>query len=280
MHIFIYLFSLSLIVLNILSCQNITNNINNLSKDIVSNIKQKELIIKKEVIDNKKESNYKLINTYTHDKKAFTEGLVLDSNYFYESTGLFGKSSIRKVEILTGNVIKEVKLDNNDFGEGLTIYKNTLIQLTWLSNKVLIYDKETLEKIKEIQIKFMGWGLTFDSKNLIASNGSSALYFFNPDTFEILKKIIVKDKDKEIKDINELEFVEGYIYANIFKTNLIAKIDPETGLIKEYIDIEKIIPYKKQINPNAVLNGIAYDKENKRLFITGKLWENIFEIQI
>lgn len=177
-------------------------------------------------------------------------------------------------------MIKEVKLDNNDFGEGLTIYKNTLIQLTWLSNKVLIYDKETLEKIKEIQIKFMGWGLTFDSKNLIASNGSSALYFFNPDTFEILKKIIVKDKDKEIKDINELEFVEGYIYANIFKTNLIAKIDPETGLIKEYIDIEKIIPYKKQINPNAVLNGIAYDKENKRLFITGKLWENIFEIQI
>lgn len=279
MRIFVYFFSFSLLVSNIFSCQ----NINNSPKKTSSTVKQKELDIDKESKDIEKKSeqiNYKLINTYPHDKNAFTEGLVVEGNYFYESTGYFGKSSIRKVEILTGNIIKEVKLDKNDFGEGLTIYKNTLIQLTWLSNKVFVYDKDTLEKIKEIPLKIIGWGLTFDSKNLIASNGSSTLYFFNPDTFELLKEIIIKDKDKEIKNINELEFVEGDIYANIFKTNLIAKIDPETGLIKKYIDVEKIIPYKKQINPNAVLNGIAYNKENKKLFITGKLWENIFEIAI
>ncbi|MFN4151630.1 MAG: glutaminyl-peptide cyclotransferase, partial [Candidatus Sericytochromatia bacterium] len=227
---FIYFLFYILLSLNILSCQ---NNINK------STIKTNTLIIDKDITksteEESKEINYKVINTYPHDKNAFTQGLVVEGNYFYESTGFFDKSSVRKVEISTGNVVKEVKLDKNDFGEGLTIYKNTLIQLTWLSNKVFIYDKDTLEKIKEIPLKIIGWGLTFDSKNLIASDGSSKLYFFNPDTFELLKEITVRDKDKEIKNINELEFIEGEIYANIFKTNLIAKINPETGIIKEYI---------------------------------------------
>ncbi|MCX8172544.1 MAG: glutaminyl-peptide cyclotransferase [Archaeoglobaceae archaeon] len=221
--------------------------------------------------------SYRVIKKYPHDAEAFTQGLVYENGYLYESTGLYGKSTLRKVELETGKVIKLQKLPANYFGEGIAIVGDKIFQLTWRERKALVYDKNTFELLKEFSYATEGWGLTFDGRWLIMSDGSQYLYFIDPETFNVIKKIEVLDKEP-VKRLNELEYVEGLIYANVWMDNRIAIIDPENGKVLAWIDLSGIYTEKRE--PEDVLNGIAYDSEKKRLFVTGKRWLWIFEIEV
>lgn len=223
--------------------------------------------------------SYKVINEYPHDPNAFTQGLIFDEGQLYESTGLYGRSSIRKVALKTGKVSQSSDLDSRYFGEGMTIWQERLIQLTWLSNKAFVYDKETLEQIKTLIYPTEGWGLTHNEQELILSDGSDKLYFLDPNTFEEIRRIQVKDNQIAINQLNELEFVKGEIYANVWTSNHIARISPDTGEVIGWIDLSGIIKPIPEPKKDAVLNGIAFDKKNDRLFITGKLWPKLFEIE-
>lgn len=219
---------------------------------------------------------YKVIKVYPHDQEAFTQGLVFENGYLYESTGLYGKSSIRKVELETGRILQMQKLPANYFGEGIAIVGDKIIQLTWREKKAFVYDKHTFEILMEFSYPTEGWGLTFDGQKLIMSDGSQYLYFLDPEKFEIIGKIEVRDKEP-VKKLNELEFIDGLIYANVWLEDKIAIIEPETGKVIGWIDLTGI--YRKK-DPNHVLNGIAYDKAKGRLFVTGKCWQWIFEIEV
>ncbi|MCS7130018.1 MAG: glutaminyl-peptide cyclotransferase [Archaeoglobaceae archaeon] len=222
---------------------------------------------------------YRIVKTYPHDPNAFTQGLVFENGYLYESTGLYGGSTIRKVDLETGKVIQLRELPPNYFGEGIAVVGDKIYQLTWRERVVFVYDKNNFEVLKEIRYSdpAEGWGLTFDGEKLIMSDGSANLYFIDPETFKIIGKIEVHD-DKPIEKLNELEFVEGLIYANVWMEDRIAIIEPKKGKILAWIDLSGI--YKDRKDINDVLNGIAYDKEKKRLFITGKRWSKLFEIEL
>lgn len=223
---------------------------------------------------------YRLIKSYPHDKQAFTQGLEFHDGVLYEGTGLEGKSSIRKVELNTGRVIKIKKLPEAYFGEGITLWKDQIYQLTWRSGVCFVYDKETLEKKREFRYQTEGWGLTNDGKHLIMSDGTSTLYFRDPDTFTIVKKVEVKEKNVPVTGLNELEYIKGEIYANVWQTDLIARISPETGKIVGWIDLTGLLNEAEQTMDTDVLNGIAYDTEKDRLFVTGKNWPKLFEIKL
>ena len=222
---------------------------------------------------------YRVIKEYPHDSSAFTQGLIFNEGQLYESTGLYGRSSIRKVALKTGEVAQISNLDSRYFGEGMTIWKENLIQLTWVSNKAFVYDKETFEPIRTWTYPTQGWGLTHNEKELILSDGSDKLYFLNPDTFEEIRRIQVKDHQLEIDHLNELEFVKGEIYANIWMSDRIARISPKTGQVLGWIDLTGIIEPLPEPKKDAVLNGIAFDKKGDRLFVTGKLWPKLLEIE-
>lgn len=223
---------------------------------------------------------YRLIKSYPHDKQAFTQGLEFHSGVFYEGTGLEGKSSIRKVELNTGRTLKIKKLPEAYFGEGITLWKDQIYQLTWRSGICFVYDKETFEKKREFRYQTEGWGLTNDGKYLIMSDGTSTLYFRDPDTFTIVKKVEVKEKNVPVTGLNELEYIKGEIYANVWQTDLIARILPETGQIVGWIDLTGLLNEAEQTMDTDVLNGIAYDAEKDRLFVTGKNWPKLFEIKL
>jgi len=221
---------------------------------------------------------YQVIKTYPHDVNAFTEGLVFDGGFLYESTGLNGSSTIRRVELDTGNVLKIRSLRDLYFGEGAAIIDNKIIQLTWKSHVGFVYDKQSFEVISEFSYPTEGWGLTYDGSKLIMSDGSSKLYFLNPDTFERIGEITVFD-NQPISLLNELEYIKGKIYANIFGQDRIAIIDPKSGKVEAWIHLSDL-PHPNDSNINKVLNGIAYDPIGDRIFVTGKMWPTIFEIQI
>lgn len=223
--------------------------------------------------------SYEVVHTYPHDKDAFTQGLIFDRGELYESTGLQGKSSIRRVDLDTGKVLQIKDLDERYFGEGMTSWKNRLIQLTWVSKTGLVYDKKTLKQIATFNYPTQGWGITHNNRELIMSDGSDTLYFLNPDTFKETKQIRVTDRDRPVDKLNELEFINGEIWANVWMSDRLARIDPETGAVKGWIDLTGIIDTASIPNPDAVLNGIAYDPESDRLFVTGKLWPKLFEIK-
>ena len=222
---------------------------------------------------------YTIVSTYPHDPNAFTEGLVYSDGFLYESTGLDGGSSLRRVNLTTGNVLQEVMLPTQDFGEGIAIVNNTIIQLTWQSHIGFIYDKTTFALLGNFTYPTEGWGLTFDGEQLIMSDGSDNLYFLNPTTFQRIGQIQVHDGNTTVVNINELEYVNGDVYANIWQTNTIAIINPETGQVKAWIDLTGL-PSENNSNSGAVLNGIAYDQKNDRLFVTGKDWQNLFQINL
>ena len=222
---------------------------------------------------------YTVVNTYPHDPNAFTEGLVYSDGFLYESTGLDGGSSLRRVDLTTGNVLQEVMLPTQDFGEGIAIVNNTIIQLTWQSHIGFIYDKNTFALLGNFTYPTEGWGLTFDGEQLIMSDGSDNLYFLNPTTFQRTGQIQVHDGNTTVVNINELEYINGDVYANIWQTNTIAIINPETGQVKAWIDLTGL-PGANNSNPEAVLNGIAYDQKNDRLFVTGKDWPTLFQINL
>jgi glutamine cyclotransferase len=223
---------------------------------------------------------YEIVKTYPHDRRAFTQGLVFSDGLLYESTGRYGQSELRKVKLETGQVLRRRKLPSQYFGEGITIHRGRIIQLTWKSRIGFVYDSNTLEPLRTFAYPTEGWGITHDQKHLIISDGTSTLHLLDPNTFEPIAKLTVHDNNTPVPGLNELEYIKGRIYANIWKSDRIAVISPETGRILAWIKLKGILngfDYKK---PVGVLNGIAYDKKNDRLFVTGKLWPHLFQIKL
>jgi len=221
-----------------------------------------------------------IINAYPHDRDVFTQGLAFVDGKLYEGTGLYGKSSLRRVDLISGNVLQVYALPDEYFGEGITVFRDTIIQLTWRSKKGFVYDKDSFEVLREFTYETEGWGIANDGKRLIMSDGTSTLYFLDADTFQIGGYIQVHDNGKPIRNLNELEFIDGQIYANIWGSENIAIIDPQDGRVTGWIDLSGILPPQSDGKRVDVLNGIAYDSTNGRLFVTGKLWPQLFEIEL
>lgn len=225
--------------------------------------------------------SYKVVHTYPHDPNAFTQGLIYLDSRFYESTGLYGRSSLRMADPATGKVLQKYDLPAAYFGEGLTDWGSNLIQLTWKEEKAFVYDRFSFSLVKTFSYKGEGWGLTHDRTHLIMSDGTSYLRFLDPKTFAEVRRIRVTDLDgKAVEDLDELEYVHGEIYANIWFSNTIVRISPRTGKVLGKIDLSGIIDKRELTNADAVLNGIAYDAARDRLFVTGKLWPKLFEIRL
>jgi glutamine cyclotransferase len=223
---------------------------------------------------------YRVTAAFPHDVQAFTQGLVYSGGWLYESTGIRAKSSIRKVALNTGKVLQIRHLPAQYFGEGLTILDKRLYQLTWTSRTGLIYDVSNFEPLGTFSYETEGWGLTHDGRRLIMSDGSAFLYFLDPQTLKTIQRIEVRDPGGPIGRLNELEYVGGEIYANIWGADTIARIAPDSGHVVGWIDLSGLLPRKASDRPVDVLNGIAYDAENKRLFVTGKWWPWVFEIEL
>ncbi len=224
--------------------------------------------------------SYRVVNTYPHDRRAYTQGFVFENGFLYEGTGIRGASTLRKVELKTGNTLQIRKLPAQFFGEGLTIYENKIIQLTWVSHTGFVYDKESFELLRAFIYPTEGWGITHDGRRLIMSDGTSTLHFLDPENFEETERIEVWDNDGPVTALNELEYVKEEIYANILGRDCIARIAPQTGRVIAWIELEGILGTDKERNSVGALNGIAYDAKNDRLFVTGKLWPSIFEIKL
>jgi glutamine cyclotransferase len=223
---------------------------------------------------------YRVINNYPHDKEAFTQGLVFDNDFIYEGTGLYGRSSIRQTRLETGEIIRQHNLSSSYFGEGITIYQDKIFQITWKSHQGFIYNKSNLKPLDTFEIKTEGWGLTHNGTTLVLSDGTAFLYFLDLTTFEEVKVLEVIDQNIPIKQLNELEYVNGKIYANVWHSEKIAMINPKTGQVSGWIDLAGLQDYLEDNTSIGELNGIAFDTENERLFVTGKLWPQVFEIEI
>jgi glutamine cyclotransferase len=228
------------------------------------------------------EYTYKMVSTYPHDPNAFTEGLVFESGSLYEGTGLVGKSSLRRVDLNTGQVQQVKDLKSPYFGEGITIFKDNIFQLTWQSHVGFVYSKATFEETRQFSYSTEGWGFTNDGKRLIMSDGTARLYYLNPKTLEVTGFIDIQDAPSEIGNLrlNELEYVRGDIYANVWPTNYIMIISPSTGRVNGWIDLTGILDTQVGGQQVDVLNGIAYDARTNRLFVTGKFWPWLFEIKL
>jgi glutaminyl-peptide cyclotransferase len=223
---------------------------------------------------------YRVVHAYPHDPQAFTQGLIYLDGHLYESTGLEGQSSLRQVDLESGRVLEQRDVPKQYFAEGLTDWGSTLVQLTWQSHIGFVYDRATFHLLRSFQYSGEGWGLTQDGKRLILSDGSATLRFFDPDTFKEVRRITVTDHGKPVAKLNELEYIHGEIYSNIWYSNKIARISPQTGRVIGWIDLTGIIPSVELQSTDAVLNGIAYDAQHDRLFVTGKLWPRLFEIKV
>lgn len=226
-------------------------------------------------------ATYQVVHSYPHDPKAFTQGLIFVDGHLYESTGLEGRSSLRMVDLSSGQVLQNFSLSPDYFGEGLTDWGSNLIQLTWVSHKAFVYDRFSFRLLKTLSYEGEGWGLTHDGKQLILSDGTPYLRFLDPDTFRVLRKLRVMDESgKPVENLNELEYIRGEIYANVWQTNQIARISPQSGKVLGRIDLSGLLDESQLQGNGAVLNGIAYDATGDRLFVTGKLWPKLFEIRI
>ena len=223
---------------------------------------------------------YKIIHTYPHDSSAFTQGLVYLDGHLYESTGRNGLSTLRMVDLETGRVQQEIPVPSRYFAEGLTNWGSTLVQLTWQSQVAFVYDRFSFRLLRTLHYDGEGWGLTQDGAHLILSDGSATLRFLDPTTFRVVRSITVKDSGAPVTELNELEYVHGQIYANVWHTDRIARISPATGKVLGWIDLSGLLPDSEHPDPEAVLNGIAYDAAHDRLFVTGKLWPRLFEIKV
>ncbi len=223
---------------------------------------------------------YRIVHAYPHDQQAFTQGFVYLGGHPYESTGIKGRSSLREEDLETGRILQFHEVSNQYFAEGLTDWKNSLIQLTWQSHIAFVYDRATFHLLRTFSYAGKGWGLTHDAESLILSDGTATLRFFNPETFKEVRRITVTDHGKPVTHINELEYIHGEIYANIWYADRIARISPATGRVVGWIDLKGLMPRDQLSNDEAVLNGIAYDAAHDRLFVTGKLWPKIFEITL
>ncbi len=223
---------------------------------------------------------YRVVKSYPHDIHAFTQGLVYDNGVIFESTGQETSSSVREVEFETGKIIRQHNLDASLFGEGIALYKDRIYQVTYTSKVGFIYEKSTFRVINKIYYPTQGWGLTTIGDNIVMSDGTNVLYFYEPEMFTAVSRIEVYDNEIKVDSLNELEYINGEIWANIWLSDRIARIDPLSGKVIAYIDLKGLLPKGERNQDTDVLNGIAYDKENNRLFVTGKRWPKLFEIKI
>lgn len=223
---------------------------------------------------------YQIKHVYPHDREAFTQGLIFRDGRLWESTGLNGSSSLRQVELETGRVLKKIDVPQEYFAEGMTLLHGRIYQLTWQSKKGFIYDAETFHPLGEFAYRGEGWGLTDDRQQLIMSDGTNQLRFLDPVKFETKRTLSISVEGRPLAELNELEYVKGEIYANIWQTDKIARIDPRTGKVLGIIDLTGLLPIADRSASTDVLNGIAYDEAGDRLFVTGKLWPKLFEIQL
>jgi glutaminyl-peptide cyclotransferase len=226
------------------------------------------------------EYDFKIVHSFPHDRGAFTQGLAFRDGFLYEGTGIKGRSSLRKVRLETGEVIQRIDLAAEYFGEGITFYKNEIIQLTWLSRTGFVYGASDFRLLRQFSYKGEGWGLTTGGNEIFMSDGTPEIRVLDAATLSETRRFTVRDGDKKIDQLNELEFVEGEIFANIWQTDRIARISPQTGKVLGWIDLKGLLSPVYRLQPGAVLNGIAYDTTRKRLFVTGKLWPSVFEIRI
>jgi glutaminyl-peptide cyclotransferase len=223
---------------------------------------------------------YKVVHVYPHDKDAFTQGLFYDDGVLYEGTGQKTGSSLREVELETGRVIRQHNLDPSLFGEGITLYNNRIYQVTWENKIGFVYDRATFNVINKFYYSSQGWGLTTVGDKIVMSDGSNTLAYYEPEMFTMVSSIEVYDNEKKVESLNELEYINGEIWANIWQSDLIARIDPVSGKVLGYINMAGILPESERGPETDVLNGIAYDKVGKRIFVTGKMWPKLFEIRI
>lgn len=226
------------------------------------------------------EYGYEVVGTYHHDPLAFTQGLLYLDGVFYEGTGLEEQSSIRKVKVETGEVLQKRDVPGQYFGEGIVVWKDRLLELTWKAEKGFIYDLATFQPKGEFPYPGEGWGLTTDGKHIIMSDGSAQIRFWDPATLKETGRITVTDDGRTIDQLNELEWVKGEIYANVWQTDRIARIDPKSGKVTGWINLKGLLPTQDYNDLTDVLNGIAYDAKGDRLFVTGKRWPKVFEIKL
>jgi glutaminyl-peptide cyclotransferase len=224
---------------------------------------------------------YEVVHVYPHDPNAFTQGLIYVDGHLYESTGQYGKSSLRMVDLYSGQIQQKHDLPAEYFGEGLTDWGSQLIQLTWKAHKGFVYDRFSFSLLRSFEYEGEGWGLAHDETQLILSDGSSQLRFLDPRSFRETRRVRVTDESGHaVENLNELEYVRGEIYANVWHSDEIARISPRTGKVLGWIDLSGIMDKRELRDPEAVLNGIAYDATGDRLFVTGKLWPKLFEIKV
>ena len=223
--------------------------------------------------------SYRAIRWSPHDTGAYTQGLVISNGVLYEGTGLYGSSSLRKVDLATGRVLEMRPLDSRFFGEGVTVLNGRVYQLTWKSRTAFIYDAATLELLAERFYPTEGWGLTTDGARLVLSDGSSTLRYVDPETFDTVGQVEVRDGSTPVDKLNELEFIEGRIYANVWGADSIAVIAPESGLVESWVDLSGLLN-RDEAARAEVLNGIAWDPATRKLYVTGKLWPKLFEIEV
>jgi glutamine cyclotransferase len=223
---------------------------------------------------------YKVVKQYPHDTTSYTEGLVMSGGHLFEGTGLFTRSTLTKRNLETGKILRERVLSPKYFGEGVTVLGDEVFQLTYLSNTGFVYDKNSHKLKRQFRYPTQGWGLTTDGTHLIMSDGSSALIFLDPATEQVTRYITVSDDIGHVGFLNELEYVDGSIYANVWQTHFIARISPKSGKVTGWIDLAGLNPDPQKLKYPYVLNGIAYDKKTSHLLVTGKCWPNIYEIQL
>ena len=226
------------------------------------------------------EYTYKVVNTFPHDPNAYTQGFVYQERFFYEGTGLNGRSSLRKVRVDSGEVVQQLDLPSEYFGEGIAVLGGKIFQLTWKSETAFVYDEKTFRRLSQFSYPGEGWGLTTDGRDLYLSDGTAEIRVLDPATFKEKRRIKVHDGSTPVTELNELEVVGPEIFANVWQTDRIARISPQTGKVLGWIDLSEILSPVYRRDRDAVLNGIAYDPKGRRLFVTGKLWPNVFQIQL
>ena len=223
---------------------------------------------------------YRIVHVYPHDRTAFTQGLEYRGGFLYEGTGLNGQSTLRKVELASGKVLKSVPLDSKYFGEGITVLDRRVIELTWQSHRGFVYDRDTFQTIRSFDYPGEGWGLANDGRQIFMSDGSAEIRCRDPSTLEETRRFTVHDGQTPVRFLNELEYVAGEIFANVWLTDRIARISPMDGQVTGWIDLSGLLSASDLAAGANVLNGIAYDSLSDRLFVTGKLWPRLFEIQL
>ncbi len=227
---------------------------------------------------------YRVVNRYPHDANAFTQGLVWHEGVVYEGTGLSreygGISTLRRVDLETGEVQQMITLPDQYFGEGIVVWQDTIIQLTWRNRVGFVYDRESFALLRKFNYDSEGWGITHDGERLIVSDGTDTLYFWDPETLLEIGRVAVYDLDGPITRLNELEYINGEVWANVWLTDRIARIDPQNGRVTAWVDLSGLLDGVSLPRPPDVLNGIMFDATNGRLFVTGKYWPLLFEIEI